>query len=104
MRVDERLACSLILFLNNVYCSQKPVRLSLQLSHVDERHGFNTRQALSGLFAFPLPRTNALKKTVMYRAIASWNVLPSYLTLTRNKCDFKRKLESAIIRKEIRVD
>src|SRR4029434_6440262 len=58
----------------------------------------------SGHFTFPLPRTNALKKTVMYRAIAYWNVLPSYLTLTRNKCDFKRKLKAERIRKEIRVD
>ena len=104
MRVDERLACSLILFLNNVYSSQKPVSLSLQLSPANERHGYNTRQALSGHFTFPLPRTNALKKTVMYRAIAYWNVLPSYVTLTRNKCDFKRKLKAAIIRKEIIVD
>ena len=80
MRVDERLACSLILFLNNVYSSQKPVSLSLQLSPANERHGYNTRQALSGHFTFPLPRTNALKKTVMYRAIAYWNVLPSYVT------------------------
>ena len=104
MRVDERLACSLILFLNNVYSSQKPVSLYLQLSPANERHGYNTRQALSGHFTFSLPRTNALKKTVMYRAIAYWNVLPSYLTLTRNKCDFKRKLKAAIIRKEIIVD
>ena len=90
MRVDERLACSLILFLNNVYSSQKPVSFSLQLSPVDERHGYNTRQALSGHFTCPLPKTNALKKTVMYRAIAYWNLLPSYLTLTRNKGKFKR--------------
>jgi len=60
--VDERLACSLILFLN-VYSSQKPVSLSLQLSPANERHGYNTRQVLTGHFTFPLPRTNALKKT-----------------------------------------
>ena len=28
----------------------------------------------------------------------------SYVTLTTNKCDFKRKLKAAIIRKEIIVD
>ena len=87
-----------------MYASQKPVSLSLQLSLANERHGYNTRQALSGHFTCPLPRTNALKKTVMYRAIAYWNVLPSYVNLTRNKCDFKRKLKAEIIRKEIIVD
>jgi len=104
MRVDERLACRLILFLNKVCSSQKPVSLSLQLSPANERHGYNTRPALSGHFTCPLPRTNALKKSVMYRAVAYWHVLPSYATLPRNKCDFKRTLKAAIIRKEIIVD
>jgi len=40
----------------------------------------------------------------MYRAVAYWNVLPSCVTLTRNKCDFKREFKAAIIRKEIIVD
>jgi len=33
-----------------------------------------------------------------------WDVLPSDVTLTRNTCDFKRKLKAAIIRKAIIVD
>ena len=103
MRVDERLACSLILFLNNVYSSQKPFSLFLQLEPANERHGYNTRQALSGHFILPSPQTNALKKTVMYRAIAYWELLPPQLTLEKNKFSFKRKLKKAINKKEIRL-
>ena len=101
MRVDERLACSLILFLNNVCSSQKPFSLFSQLIPANERHDYNTRQALSGHFILPAPQTNALKKTVIYRAIAFWDVLPPNLILARNTFSFKRKLKEAIIKKEI---
>ena len=49
---------------------------------------------------------NALKKTVMYRAFAYWDVLvlPSLLTLARNAFSFKRKLKEAIIKKVIMLD
>ena len=53
MRVNERLAYSLVMFLNNVHSSQ--------------RHDYNTR---NGQFTLPLPKTNALKKTVSARLCA----------------------------------
>ncbi len=51
----------------------------------------------------PLPRTNALKRMVMYRAIAYWNRLPLYLILIENKTSFKKKLKEAYIQKNINL-
>ena len=48
--------------------------------------------------------SNALKKTVMYRAIAYWRVLPPHLTLSRSTFCFKRKLKAAIVKREITLE
>ena len=104
MRVNERLAYSLIMFLNNVYPSQKPFSLFQQLLAANQRHDYSTRHASNGHFTFPMPKTNALKKTVMYRAIAYWRVLPPHLTLSRSTFCFKRKLKAAIVKREITLE
>ncbi|CAL8286297.1 unnamed protein product [Boreogadus saida] len=59
MRVDERLACSLILFLNNVYSSQKPKGPALCL---DFQRGaaFYTFQKRPALY-LPFPRGSAIQ-------------------------------------------
>ena len=87
-----------------MYSLQKPFSLFLQLLPANERHSHNTRQASSGHLTLPAPKTNALKKTVMYRAIAYWDVLPPHLTLARHTFCFKGKLKEAIIKKEIILD
>ncbi len=71
----------------------KPTNLFSELLPVNNRRGYNTRQALGSRFTLPLPRTNALKKTLMYRAVAYWNKLPSQLILMGNKSNLKRKLK-----------
>lgn len=104
MKVEDRLACSLVLYLKNIHSSQRPFSLFSQLTPINDRHSYNTRQALSCCFTLPLPRTNALKKTVMYRAIVYWNMLPQHLTVAGNKSGFKKKLREAVIKKEIRLN
>lgn len=103
MKVEDRLACSLILYLNNICISRKPISLFSQLLPTNVRHDHDTRQAISSRFTLPQPRTNALRKTVLYRAVVHWNRLPHYLILNRNKVGFKKKLKDAVISKEIRL-
>lgn len=102
MRVDQRLACSLVTFLFNICHIGKPDNLLLQLQPTNTRHGYATRHALGVHFTLPLPRTNALKRSVMYRAVTYWNRLPPHLIRIDNKSSFKKKLKEAVICKEVR--
>ena len=101
MRVDQRLACSLVTFLYNICQTGKPVHLWSEIQATNTRHGYATRQAMGGQFTQPLPRTDALKRTVMYRAGTYWNGLPPNLIRIDNKSTFKKKLKEAVIRKEV---
>ena len=102
MRVEQRVACSLVTFMFNIYHTGKPVHLFLQIQPTNTRHEYPTRQAVGGHFTQPfIPRTDALKRTAMYRAGTHWNKLPSYIIRINNKLGFKKKLREAMMRKEI---
>lgn len=101
IKVDQRLACSLVIFLFNIQHSGKPNNLLLHLKPVNTRHGYATRYASGVHFTLPLPRSNALKRTTMYRAITYWNKLPSHLTMMKNKTRFKNILREAVSSKEV---
>ena len=101
MRVDERLACSLILFFRNIYTSHKPVYLSAQLSLASDSHSYGTRQAMRGAFTQLKPKTDALKKTVMYRAITYWNRLPQNVISITSRAAFKNSLRREVLMKKI---
>ena len=62
-KVNERLACSLILFFKNIYTLQKPVYLYTELLLASDSHNYGTRQALRGDFKQLKPNSDALKKT-----------------------------------------
>ena len=69
LRVEERLACNLVSFFRNICYNKEPVCLYSQLQYVRDRHDHNTRQATRGDMVKEKPRTNAVCRTVMYRAI-----------------------------------
>lgn len=92
-KVEDRMTCSLILFCKNVFISHKPLSLFSQLQLTSDRHSFQTRQASKGQFTIPLPNSNALRRTVMYRAVIEWNKLPSSLIAQAHKTCFKRILK-----------
>lgn len=101
IKVDQRLACSLVTFLFNIWHIGKPNNLLLQLKPINTRHGYETRYASGVHFTLPLPRTNALKRTTMYRAVTYWNKLPLHLTMINNKARFKNKLREAVFSREV---
>ena len=104
MKVNERLACSLILFFKNIYTLHKPFYLYSELLLACESHNYGTRHALRGAFTQPKPKSDALKKTVLYRAITYWNRLPKYLVLINSRIGFKNRLKGAVFRREIVLD
>ena len=93
LRVEERLACNLVSFLRNICYNKEPVCLYSQLQYVRDRHDHNTRQATRGDMVKEKPRTNAVCRTVMYRAITIWNTLPTRITEAPSKASFKRFLK-----------
>ena len=68
LRVEERLAVSLLFFIrNNVL--KIPNCLHSQLTHNSDTHTYPTRHVTWGLFTVPKFRTNSRKHTVLYRVI-----------------------------------
>lgn len=76
--VEKRISFRLVVFIRNIINSQSPIYLANQLVHREDIHKHNTR-ASRHKFDLPLPRTNLLKKSIMYRAISYWNNLPSHI-------------------------
>ncbi len=48
LRVEERLACSLMSFFKNIYNTKRPNCLYSQVNYVRDKHGHTTRQATRG--------------------------------------------------------
>ncbi len=92
LRVEERLACNLLSFFRNICYSKQPNCLYSQIIYVRNQHSHNTRQAIRGYIANKKPQTDALRISVMYRAIAMWNILPGIITNVPSKASFKKLL------------
>ena len=97
LMVKDRLKCSLILFLKSIHSVGKPKCLYLQLVPTNNRHNHETRHAVNNRFTLPLPRTNSLRRTVLYRAVAEWNRLPPDLLLLESRSSFKNKLKKMFL-------
>ena len=92
LRVEERLACNLMGFFRNICYSKQPNCLYSQIIYVRDQHSHNTRQATRGYIAKQKPRTDALRRSVMYRAITMWNILPDVINNVPSKASFKKLL------------
>lgn len=97
LRVEERLACNLVSFFRNICHSKQPSCLYSQIQYVRDRHNHVTRQATSGHMVKEKPRTNAVCRSVMFRAISIWNTLPTIITEAPSKASFKRLLKRHLI-------
>ena len=91
--VRDRLQISLLSFVRNISFSKLPSILYNQLNFSFVIHSYSTRHASQGLFVLPISNTNSMQHTVLYRAIKQLNSLPSKLTQSTSKLDFKKKLK-----------
>ena len=101
LTVNQRITVSLIVFMFNLHHAKKPFSLSSQLQPTNTRHDYATRNASNDNFTLPLPKTEALRKTAVYRAASLWNKLPPNIIQIDNKWRFKKKLKKAIHGNEI---
>ena len=76
LMVGDRLLYSLLIFIRNVSISKTPHVLHKELQYSSDNHSYTTRHAASGKFSLPKIKTNYSKRTVMYRAMHAWNLLP----------------------------
>ena len=97
LRVEERLTCNLVSFFRNICYSKQPACLYSQIEYVRDRHGHATRQATRGHMVKLKPRTNAVCRSVMFRAITIWNTLPLIIIEAPSKASFKRLLKRHLI-------
>ena len=93
LRVEERLTASLLLLIRNINVLKIPICLLGQLTHSSDTHTYPTRYATRILFTVPKSRTNSRKRTVLYRALIAWNLLPSHIAQINSKPGFKKQIK-----------
>ena len=87
--VKDRLLYSLIIVIRNVSVLKTPFDLFKNLSFSAENHKYSTRHASVGNFLLPKARSNAIRRTVLYRGMKEWNLLHKHIKLTTNINQFK---------------
>jgi len=91
--VKERLFTGTINIFHKVVKEKQPKCIFSRLKTVNTAHSHNTRLAQKGAFLLPKPRTNAITRTFLYRAIKTYNTLPIHIT-SSNPRAFKVKIWS----------
>lgn len=74
-----------------------PISLFNQIVYCNSVHSHNTRKANNGHIMTPYPKTNFMKKTVLYRAIVIWNNIPIEVHQLCNKLSFKSSLRCYVL-------
>lgn len=93
LTVENRLFYNLLTFFHKMYVFQKPICLFSRIQHVHDTHNHNTRRRSKGLVVLPPARTCAKQKTVMYRAMLSWNRLSDEVRSIVSIPAFKKQLK-----------
>ena len=77
LKVEERLTSLLV---RSVDMLNAPSCLFKRLAHSSDTHAYPTRHATWGLFIIPKSRTDYWRRTVLRRAMATWNSIPHQVT------------------------
>ena len=94
LMVEHRLLDGLTLFFRCIDVSNKPNRLYKWIHCTSNRHNYSTRQVVLDRFTLPMPKSNAMKKKVTYRAMSTWNSLPHKIIEIKDGIHFNRQLKS----------
>lgn len=92
--VEKRILMNLLVNLYSVVKKRSPHFLAQNIIYTNEIHSHSTRAASNEHIILPYPKTNFLKKSVLYRATSLWNLLPRYIHKARDRNCFKRKLRA----------
>ena len=90
LKVEDRMAAALLLSTWRLLQSKTPAAQYRQLNTNVASHNYATRREIEGRFSLPRANTNFLKRIVGYRAMKSWNLLPTEIINVTRKCLFKK--------------
>ena len=93
LMVEQRLLASLTLFFRSICFSNKPNCLYKLIQYTSNINNYSTRQVVMERFTVPMAKSNAIKKTVMYRAMSIWNTLPHTIIDIKVRKQFKKQLK-----------
>ena len=91
LKAEERLTSSLPVFARSVDKLNAPSCLFKLLAHTPDTHTYPTRHATRGLFTVPKSRTEYAKRTVLHRAVTTWNSIPHQVTDASSRIRFKNR-------------
>ena len=89
LKVEERLTSSLLVFVKAVNKLNVPSCLFKILAHSSDTHAYPTRHATRGLFTVPKSRTDYGRRTVLHRAMTTWNSITHQVTDTSSRIRFQ---------------
>ncbi len=93
LTVEAKLKSRLLSFMHTVILKNTPQFFGDKLVYSGFCHGYVTRQVSTGLFVAPSPRTNFMMRTVLYRGVSVWNMLPTSIRQIKNRFSFKKSLK-----------
>jgi hypothetical protein len=77
-----------------VYKLNIPSSLFKILAHSSDTHAYPTRHATKGLFTVPKSRTYYGRRTVLHRAMTTWNSIPHQVTDASSGIRFKKQVKN----------
>ncbi len=93
LTVEAKLKSRLLSFMHTVIMKNTPQFFGDKLVYSGFCHGYVTRQVSTGLLVAPSPRTNFMMRTVLYRGVSAWNMLPTSIRQIKNRFSFKKSLK-----------
>lgn len=85
LTLNQRITVTLSTMVYNTLTMKMPISQFNQIVYCNSVHNHNTRKANNGHIMTPYPKTNFMKKTVLYRAIVIWNNIPIEVRQLCNK-------------------
>ena len=93
LTVENRLMCNSLVLFKSVMSSKMPDFINKQVVFSNTVHKHYTRGASNGQLVVPIPRTNALRRSFIYRCVTLWNNLPPNICCIYSKSTFKKYLK-----------
>jgi hypothetical protein len=91
-KVEEKLT-SLLVFVRGIDMLKAPSGLFELLTHSSDTHAYSTRHATRGLFTVHKSRTDYGRRTVLHKAMITWNSIPHQLTHAGSKIRLKKLIK-----------
>ena len=93
LMVKHRLSANILIYFHKIINTQTPKFLYNNITYCSNKHSHYTRAANSGQVSLPLPKSDYIKRTVLYRSTVFWNKLPVVVRGIKDKTGFKRRLK-----------